>query len=101
MIAAPTDIPDGANWYMANTLCDDLVLNGYEDWVLPSIYDLNGMYSNRVIIGGFASVYWSRTESITDIDKAWFKNFSGGWDDTSGKETIYPVRAVRYFFNVN
>jgi len=39
----------------AAKLCDDLVLNGYSDWFLPSKDELNELYKNRAEIGGFSN----------------------------------------------
>ena len=47
----------------AAKLCDDLVLNGYSDWYLPSKDELNQLYLNETIVGGFAyDGYWSSSE---------------------------------------
>jgi hypothetical protein len=88
----------------AAKLCDDLVLNGYSDWFLPSKDELNLLYINRDVIGGFTNSnvrYWSSTEH--DKDRAWYQHFNdGGWQDiykkvTSGGGMCMCVRAVRYF----
>lgn len=60
------------NWSTAKTACDELILNGYNDWYLPSKKDLNAVCVNlrRIGVGGFLpfplpshrKMYWSSTE---------------------------------------
>jgi hypothetical protein len=77
-------------------LADDLVHNGYTDWFLPSKDELNQMYLQRVVIGGFASAgYWSSSEG--DADVAWFQNFGNGYQAGYSKNFGHRVRAVRAF----
>ena len=82
---------------IAASLCGDLVLNGYSDWYLPSLDELNKLYLNRFAIGGFANnYYWSSTES--DSNLAWRQFFSDGFQDYDGKNyNGGSVRAVRAF----
>lgn len=50
---------------IAARVCDDLVLNGYSDWYLPSYDELEQLYLNLHLngIGDFSSQdYWSSTE---------------------------------------
>ncbi len=48
---------------IAARLCDELDLNGYDDWYLPSKDELHKLYINRTLIGGFAAAYyWSSSE---------------------------------------
>lgn len=78
----------------AAKLCDDLVLNGYEDWYLPSKDELNLMYKN---IGGFSgpAPYWSSSEHGSD--RAWSMSFSNGYQGFNDKSLLLYVRAVRGF----
>ncbi len=81
---------------IAARLCGDLVLNGYNDWYLPSKDELNKLFINRVAIGGFVNgFYWSSSEF--DGDWAWFQSFPGATQTASHKYLAYPVRAVRAF----
>ena len=69
---------------------------GYNDWFLPSIYELNQLYLNRVAVGGFAEgIYWSSTESI--YSTAFLKNFINGSDGSGYKFSTFYVRAIRAF----
>ena len=81
----------------AAKLCDDLVLNGYDDWFLPSLNELEQLYNNRVAIGGpfDAAAYWSSTESTTQY--AYYFSFNVGLTSQFNKTNPYFVRAVRAF----
>lgn len=80
----------------AAILCIKLSANGYNDWYLPSKNELNEMYLNKNIIGGFTIfAYWSSTEK--DVSRAWFQNFGSGTQVTQSKLSSYSVRPVRYF----
>ncbi len=58
----------------AARICQDLVLGGYDDWYLPSRDELNLMYEQRTVIGGFWNDdYWSSSED-SDHD-AWGNGF--------------------------
>jgi hypothetical protein len=76
--------------------CWDLVLGGYSDWYLPSKNELNQLYINKDLIGGFENaVYWSSTEFGDSA--AWWQVFGGGTQVTQDKDSQYNVRAVRSF----
>ena len=84
---------------IATKICNEMVLNGYDDWFLPSKDELNQMYLQKNVIGGFAaySAYWSSSEY--NYDFAW------GLDITTGLQHYYyksysPMdftRAIRSF----
>jgi hypothetical protein len=47
----------------AANACYNLVANGYDDWFLPSYGELEKLYLNRNLIGGFQDgPYWSSSE---------------------------------------
>ena len=85
---------------IAAKICNDLVLNGYNDWYLPSKDELNKLYLNKAVIGGFASTYydfyWSSSEHYNNIS-AWFQGFENGLQNTGSKTDLAHVRAVRAF----
>ncbi len=91
-------ITQGAGNYAAK-ICDDLVLNGFDDWFLPSKDELNTMFENLKLngIGGFADLhYWSSTEN--SINGAWDQYFVNG--AAVGNDKSYSdghVRAMRSF----
>jgi hypothetical protein len=72
-------------------------LNGYVDWFLPSVDELNLLYQQRAVVGGFYNdIYWSSTEQ--DDVFAWGQYFifpsSPGY---TFKDIPLRVRAVRAF----
>ena len=81
---------------IAADICDDLVLNGYSDWFLPSRDELYQMYLQRSLIGNFTtSSYYSSSEC--DAYSAWSISFNGGSQNCSLKNLNRRVRAVREF----
>jgi hypothetical protein len=87
---------------IAAQICDDLILNGYDDWFLPSKDELNQMFIQVNVIGGFAGTwYWSSSDD--DGLGAWAQcfplppNFPGGSQNYGNKPGLCNVRAVRAF----
>ena len=86
---------------IAARLCGDLVLNGYSDWYLPSYNELQKLFDNRVVIGGFDpyNMYWSSTEyNDPNLNAAMGLYFNGftGWG-AQPKTDLRNVRAIRAF----
>ena len=82
---------------IAARICDDLVLNGYTDWFLPSKDELNQMYQRKDIIGNFSDDYYWSSSQINDLN-AWNQLFSSGSQYACQKEYFMRrVRAVRVF----
>lgn len=68
----------------------------YSDWYLPSKYELNLLYLQKDVVGGFIlSGYWSSTE-ISD-NFAIYQFFANGFQNFSPKSNSLNVRAVRAF----
>ena len=82
---------------IAARVCDDLVLNGYTDWFLPSLDELHQMCAQRSVIGGFniSNCYWSSTE--TDGNTAMMKSFSSCGQWPNEKNVVTTIRAIRAF----
>ncbi len=83
---------------IAANICYNLILNGYDDWFLPSIEELKLLYFHFKSkgLGNFiSSQYWSSSE--TDFNNAWIMNFALGADIENNGNKSYAVRAVRYF----
>ena len=80
----------------APTLADAYTLNGYTDWFLPSKDELNALYLQKGVVGGFASVYyWSSSQDSSF--GAWGQNFGNGDQLNGGKMVMFSLRAVRAF----
>jgi len=84
----------------AASLCKNLVLNGYNDWYLPSKDELNQLYIQSSIIGGFTSTfYWSSSDwGDPHTSSAWAQNFADGTQNGHDKaRNNCQVRAIRSF----
>ena len=84
---------------IAASICDNLVINGYDDWFLPAPLQLSFMYSNLHLngLGNFSTVnpYWSSRQ--LDTGDAITFDFSNGTTPGAGKSDFYLVRAMRSF----
>ena len=82
---------------IAARICGDLVLNGYSDWFLPSIDELNKLYLNQAAIGGFAAAYYWSSSEYNNYG-AGLQYFGSGYQDFDyAKANASYVRAVRAF----
>jgi hypothetical protein len=83
----------------AAQLCNDLTVEGYMDWFLPSKDELDLMYKNLYLqgVGGFADYYyWSSSENYDG--SAWYQYFLNGLQYYDYYEYYtFRVRAVRSF----
>ena len=101
LVAETQNQSASTTWYIAQDIISapaNHSANGqkFMDWRLPTRYELNEMYTQRVAIGGFASsVYWSSTEEDTDF--ALNQNFLIGFQYNANKSSTGYVRAVRAF----
>lgn len=90
----------GSGWYAAQ-LCQDLVLNGFSDWFLPSVGELEKLYLSRTAIGGFgATGYLSSSEepgayAISNSRAIYFVD--GSLFTPYKSSSLYSVRAIRSF----
>ncbi len=79
---------------IAARVADEYELNGYGDWFLPSKDELNELYQQRAVVGGFTNVNgWSSTEVTSNL--AWLQYFTNGLQINLGKYNALSVRAVR------
>jgi len=83
--------------------CNDSMNNGFTDWFLPSIDELElmckNLYSTGIATNFYpATSYWSSTDT-RQIHNAWFMQFDGGCQvgTGSGRNNYNRVRPVRQF----
>ncbi len=92
-------------------LCDAYSKGGFDDWYLPSTWEINQLYNSALQINivleadedattnGFEFIknpyYWSSTEYFNT--KSWLQNFLIGSTYNDFKTVPYRVRAVRRF----
>jgi hypothetical protein len=94
-------IPEGYEWDSAIEVCQNFYLDGYSDWYLPTIDDLNNCYDQLEALksgaGGFQNgFYWSSTEYTNK--GAWYKNFTNGINGEGAKYGNYLyIRPIRDF----
>jgi hypothetical protein len=81
----------------AATVCRNYAGGGFTDWYLPNKAEINKLYINRIMIGGFEStLYWSSSEF--DGGYAWEQDFETGLYVHGYKTDVsINVRAVRSF----
>lgn len=87
---------DAGSAYNAADVCENLSLNGYTDWYLPALNELNILYQNKATIRNFDTSgvsYWSSTE-INSYD-VWLQRFSDGNQLNFYKNNSHWVRCVR------
>lgn len=99
-IITAAQMPDNVVGNFAAKACADhtVTVGGvtYGDWYLPSKYELNLLYMQKSLVGGFADDdYWSSTEEGSD--SAWFQYFVNGAQDTNSKDAANSVRPIRSF----
>lgn len=82
----------------AAKICKDYRGGNYNDWFLPSKDQLNILYSQKALVGGFSDdIYWSSTEY--DVGSAWVQYFLDGkqWLDNTSDGATVGTRAIRKF----
>ena len=84
----------------AATVCNEysVTVGGvtYDDWYLPSKHELNLLYLQKTVVGGFSSnYYWSSSEFGNS--NARFQDFFSGSQYFATKPNPFRVRAVRAF----
>lgn len=97
LVAAVCDLGE-FNWTDAKNACEELEVNGYTDWYLPSVDELKDLHSNNLFQIGFGELYryyWSRWEY--DNLLGWAYKFYNGKDEKLDKRKMAYVRAVRSF----
>jgi len=82
----------------AARICNDLFLNGYNDWFLPSLNELEQVYINLMKneLGNFTGdFWWSSTE--THSQQSYTISSFRGMQSYFDKDFVMHVRCVRAF----
>lgn len=79
------------NWNDGMLYCSLLVIDGVDDWRMPTIEELDYIYNNENDFDG--SDYWSSIEGHGKL--AWYQTMPGVGRDTASKSCMLYVRAVR------
>lgn len=82
-------------------------INGFNDWFLPSVAELNEVYNNKATLnasiianGGtaFSNLwYWTSTQQGGNANNAYFQSFSSGTITVNSKGNMAIVRAIRHW----
>jgi len=88
---------------MANVYCENLILNGYIDWKLPNIKELQSIIDvtnkNSSINKKFKYLkndkYWSKTDTRKDNSRYWYVDFETGLVGQDKYSKTYYVRCLR------
>ncbi len=100
IIISRVGLEDG--WLYAARICNEYAstMSGitYGDWYLPSKYELNLLYEQKDLVGGFTGEdYWSSTEYKFNEAQAWYQAFTNGYQGYYTKWESFSVRAIRRF----
>jgi hypothetical protein len=95
-----TQINDNQAGNFAAKVCADysVTVNGvtYGDWYLPSKLELNLLYLQKNLVGGFANDHCCSSTEANSAE-VWMQAFIGGVQAVDGKWKGYNVRAIRAF----
>jgi len=99
LVASIADL-GSMDWNSAKTACDDLILNGYSDWHLPSKEELNALYVNldKRRVGGFVFSRYTFQNPFWSSSESWVQDFFYGRQfEKYDRNDKLKVRAVRAF----
>jgi len=93
------------SWASAITYCNDLSLDGYDDWRLPNRFEMESLldmsrYSpalplSHPFTGVQSNIYWSATTHANNTVNAWLVNMNNGRVYYGNKNYDYYVWPVR------
>jgi hypothetical protein len=92
----PEDLQGEYKWREANDACESSSAYGYNDWVLPTIDNLEFMYNNKIALNMGGEWYWSSTPKKQGSTSAMFeKNFMNGQTYDTGSNARRSARCIR------
>lgn len=94
--APPTDLEGFYSWSNAISAAQAYRGGGLTDWRLPTKDELNSLYLQKGVVGGFANFYyWSST--VNSATGSWQQNFRNGAQSSYNIGAANWVRPVRAF----
>lgn len=101
LIVAKEDAGKG-DWYTGLEVCESSTLAGFNDWRLPTYSELQILYNNRDLIGGFKSANYCSSEVSEHFGSyyTWYVDFSNGnsgdsYDCSRCSSSSFYFRCVR------
>lgn len=92
----PTQCHPSNDGSVAAKFTIDFAKDGFNDWFMPSLDEMNYLYKNRDKIGGFSTIeYWSSCE--TNATNACVMSFITGELLSRPKSEVRRVRVIRFF----
>jgi hypothetical protein len=101
MYAMPADAPLTMTFNEATKYAANLDAYGHRDWRVPSKTELNELFKNRTVIGGFNSTGsvpagWYLSSSQKKLNSTvWSQRFSDGFPSATAKDVPFSLRCVR------
>jgi hypothetical protein len=102
LVCAPTNQNSTPHQVWANSICEDLILNGYSDWYLPDFNHFQLMYNNLHLqnigefTGNYIPFYWTTLRCLNS--KFALFDFWGAYMNCNYPGSSYfQVRAIRSF----
>lgn len=84
------------SWPHALSYCNNLSLNNYHDWHLPTRSQLQYLYNNKgELVNVLPEYYWSFITDSPGIIIAWYVRFSDGYTSSIYRSKSSYVRCVR------
>jgi len=90
-------------WQSAITVCEGLVLDGYSDWRLPNVKELEMILNQSHAFPAIDSIfqntvalkYWTSTTKVNVTNNAWYIDFGTAESASDHKNDYGYVRCVR------
>ena len=86
-----------SSWYQANGYADDLDINGYDDWYLPSPNDLKKISRLNILLNLFSEEYAWTSETYSNFSYGYVVNIFNGQENTYSTSNEYHVIPIRQF----
>jgi hypothetical protein len=91
------------NITFAKLYCEELILNGYIDWRVPTIEQLQSIVDvtqksptiNKLFEYSSKNQYWSNTPFILDKQSYWYIDFNTGVRSYDKNSQTFNIRCIR------